>query len=45
MLQKIEKNLSSIAITQDDPNIETLHDNKKNNLSFGSIEVIKNGKI
>ncbi|BAP35773.1 hypothetical protein AS4_08330 [Acinetobacter guillouiae] len=45
MLQNIENNLSSIAITQDDPNIETLHDNKKNNLSFGSIEVIKNGKI
>ena len=41
MLQNIEKNLSPIAITLDDPNIEALHDNKKNNLSFGSIEVIR----
>jgi len=45
ILQNIEKNLSPIVEIQEGPNIEAPCDNRKNNLSFGSIEVIKNGKI
>ena len=45
ILQNIEKNLSPIVDIQEEPNIEASCDNKKNNLSFGSIEVLKDGKI
>ncbi|RZG43275.1 Mu transposase C-terminal domain-containing protein [Acinetobacter wuhouensis] len=45
ILQNIEKNLSPIVDIQEEPNIEVLSENKKNTLSFGSLEVVKNGKI
>ena len=45
ILQNIEKNLSPIVEIREERKIEASCDNKKNNLSFGSIEVMKNGKI
>lgn len=45
ILQNLEKNLSPIVEIHEKPNIEASCDNKKNNLSFGSFEVMKNGKI
>ncbi|RKG29042.1 Mu transposase C-terminal domain-containing protein, partial [Acinetobacter tianfuensis] len=45
ILQNIEKCLSPIVEIQEEPNTKAPCNNKKNNLSFGSIEVIKNGKI
>lgn len=45
ILQNMEKNFSPIVEIQSDSKTEALCDKKKNNLSFGSIEVMKNGKI